>query len=456
MMKKLWDTISRLGYDELLPPEETRRIRLLTRINFLASLVLIFYIVLEALLGIYAFIPGLLLMEFCVIIDLYLIHTKKHSAAKHFSVIIIGISIAFFALFIGKNSFSEALFIPLSAVTLIIFRARKTAVLYLLFFFLLIVVIRQLQPVVPPLAEIDDQIMEFMRLMGILSSVLVTFVLMHYFKSANEDYESQLIGMNGIVSEKNKEITDSINYAQHIQKAILPSAQSITTMFPDSFILYVPKDIVAGDFYWMEQHDHKTIFAVCDCTGHGVPGAMVSVVCSNALHRTVKEFDITDPGKILDKTRELVTQTFERSGSEVKDGMDISLCVFDMATKELRWAGANNPLWIVRNDGIIEYKADKQPVGKSDSPKPFTTHKVPLEPNDSVYAFTDGYADQFGGSKGKKFKYAQLKSLLLASRALSMTAQHSVIAQQLEQWKGDLEQVDDILIMGMKISELNC
>ena len=455
-MKKLWDTISRLGYDELLPPEEARRMRLLTRINFLASLVLLFYIMTEALLGIYAFLPPLLLMELCVVIDIYLIYIKKHVFAKHFSVIVIAVSIGFFALFVGRNSFSEGLFIPLSAVTLIIFRARKTAVVYLLCFFFLIIAIRQVQPHVPPLAEINDHVMEFMRVSGILSSVLVTFVLMHYFKSANEDYESQLIQMHEVVSEKNKEITDSINYAQHIQKAVLPSAQSITAQFPDSFILYVPKDIVAGDFYWMEMQDDKTIFAVCDCTGHGVPGAMVSVICSNALNRAVKEFGITDPGKILDKTRELVIQTFEKSESEVKDGMDISLCVFDMITKELKWAGANNPLWIVRRDEIIEYKADKQPIGKSDSPKPFTTHAIPLEINDSVYAFTDGYADQFGGSKGKKFKYSQLKSLLLANRLLSMAEQHKVIAQQLKEWKGGLEQVDDILIMGMKICEKNC
>jgi serine phosphatase RsbU (regulator of sigma subunit)/tetratricopeptide (TPR) repeat protein len=262
-----------------------------------------------------------------------------------------------------------------------------------------------------------------------------------------------------ILETRNKEVTDSINYAKRLQDAILPPESFIKRFLPESFFFYKPKDIVAGDFYWMEVLDKDSVLiAAADCTGHGVPGAIVSVVCSNALNRTVKEFKVNEPGKILDKTRELVIETFERKdllntpvSSEVKDGMDISLCSINKRTMELKWSGANNPLWIVRDKKIIEYKANKQPIGKVDAPVPFTTHSIQLEKNDLVYLFSDGFADQFGGDKGKKFKLANLKELFVLHSHLPMKQQMMNIASTLESWQGKAEQVDDILIIGIRI-----
>lgn len=254
-----------------------------------------------------------------------------------------------------------------------------------------------------------------------------------------------------IVDEKNTEILDSITYAKRLQDAILPPIKMVKEQFSQSFILFKPKDIVAGDFYWFEQIDELILFAAADCTGHGVPGAMVSVVCSNALNRAVKEFKITEPGKILDKVRELVVETFQKSESEVKDGMDISLCSFNKKTNQLKWAGANNPLWMIRNLELIEYKANKQAIGKTDTPAPFTTHSIQLQKNDTLYLFTDGYADQFGGPKGKKFKHAQLKDILKSIQTISTEEQAIYLNKQLTDWKGTLEQVDDILIIGIHI-----
>lgn len=254
-----------------------------------------------------------------------------------------------------------------------------------------------------------------------------------------------------IIDEKNKEILDSITYAKRLQDAILPPIKMVTQHFPESFILYKPKDIVAGDFYWMETINDLILFAAADCTGHGVPGAMVSVVCSNALNRTVKEFRISDPGEILNKVRELVVETFEKSESEVKDGMDISLCGINKKTNELFWAGANNPLWLIKGDQLVEYKPNKQPIGKVDTPAPFITHSVTLKKSDTVFLFTDGYADQFGGPKGKKFKYAKFKECLLSIRNSDMTQQSVILNDVIENWKGNLEQVDDILILGIRI-----
>lgn len=299
----------------------------------------------------------------------------------------------------------------------------------------------------------------------ILNSFIIGFILMNVLaflifrgykqkQKANititkqkEEVENQ----KALVEEKNKDILDSIMYAKRLQEAILPPLNLIKKSLPQSFVLYKPKDIVSGDFYWMEQTADTILIAAADCTGHGVPGALVSVICSNALNRTVKEFLITEPGKILDKVRELVLETFEKSENNVQDGMDISLCCINTNSKEIQWSGAYNPLWYIQNGEVKELLADKQPIGKHDRPMPFSTHAIKLHEGDVLYLFTDGYADQFGGPKGKKFKYKQLEELLLSNNRKPMEEQKNLLEDALEKWKGSLEQVDDILIIGIMV-----
>lgn len=267
----------------------------------------------------------------------------------------------------------------------------------------------------------------------------------------NEIIEQQKL----IVEEKNREITDSINYARRIQSAILPPGKIVKEYLKDSFILYKPKDIVAGDFYWFEHKDNTILFAAADCTGHGVPGAMVSVICNNGLNRSVREYGLSDPGQILDKTREIVEQEFragqagEQFEDEVKDGMDIALCALEGSV--LRYAGAHNPLWIIRNGELLETKADKQPIGQFDQPTPFTTHTIELQPGDAIYIFSDGYADQFGGEKGKKFKVKSFRNLLLSIYTEPMEKQRETLNNTFEEWQGDIEQVDDVCVIGVKV-----
>jgi serine phosphatase RsbU (regulator of sigma subunit) len=256
------------------------------------------------------------------------------------------------------------------------------------------------------------------------------------------------------IEKKNEEILDSISYAKRIQTAILPSFRQIQRVIPKSFILYKPKDIVSGDFYWLELSGNSILFAACDCTGHGVPGAMVSVICNGGLNRAIREFGLTDTGQILDKTRELVIQEFEKSEEEVKDGMDIALCKLEGNT--LSYSGANNPLWIIPFgskdiESIVEYKADKQPIGKYSDEKPFTTHTIELKKGDSVYIFSDGFVDQFGGEKGKKFKAKAFRSLLISAQEKSMENQKQVLDEAFENWRGELEQIDDVCVIGIRI-----
>jgi serine phosphatase RsbU (regulator of sigma subunit)/Tfp pilus assembly protein PilF len=299
----------------------------------------------------------------------------------------------------------------------------------------------------------NEQTQRYALYAGLTVVLLFSFFIFNRFRVTRK--QKRIIeDQKHLVDEKNTEILDSINYAKRIQAAILPPANVVEAAIPNGFILYKPKDIVAGDFYWLhtvsgDSNANSILYAAADCTGHGVPGALVSVVCSGALDRSVQEFGITEPGKVLDKTRELVVDTFEESEEEVKDGMDIALC--EIKGKTLRYSGAHNPLWIIRNGEVMETKANKQPIGKVDNPASFTTHTIQLLEKDTIYTFSDGYVDQFGGERGKKFKAKAFKELLLSIQDKSMKEQQQIIDTAFEQWKGDLEQVDDVCVIGVRI-----
>jgi tetratricopeptide (TPR) repeat protein len=255
---------------------------------------------------------------------------------------------------------------------------------------------------------------------------------------------------NSEVIEQQKEIIDSITYAKRLQKAILPHRKEILAIVPESFVIYQPKDIVAGDFYWAENINEYYYLAVADCTGHGVPGAIVSMVCSNALNRTVNEFGHTETGAILNHVRELVLKTFIKSGEDIQDGMDITLTRINKKTKEIQWSGANIPLWYIKNNELTEIKADKQPIGKYDYSKPFTTHNLTAEKGTNYYLFTDGYSDQFSDSD-KKMTKKRFRDLLLSVQEKNMAEQKIVIEDYFNQWKGGTEQIDDMCIIGITI-----
>ena len=283
------------------------------------------------------------------------------------------------------------------------------------------------------------------------------------------EQKGELEAQKMILELKNEEILSSISYAKRIQAAILPPPDRLTSLKPESFIIYLPKDIVAGDFYWIEEEGDHLFIAVADCTGHGVPGAMVSVVCNSALNRSIREFDLRDPGQILDKTRQLVLKTFEQSQEKVKDGMDISLCVLNRKENILRFAGANNSVYIIPKEPgqlstlqfdkhlttsthqLFEFKGNKQPIGAHPNPQPFTTNEIPISKGDNVYMSSDGYPDQFGGEKGKKFMYKPFKQMLLDNASTGFEDQQRVLLDRFEEWKSEMEQTDDVCVMGFRI-----
>jgi len=278
-------------------------------------------------------------------------------------------------------------------------------------------------------------------------------VLLTSQKIEIEDKNVKLETANKENAEKNKKITDSIRYAKRIQEAILPLDKIIKENIEDSFVLYKPRDIVSGDFYWMEVVKEKVLFAAVDCTGHGVPGALVSIVGHNGLNQAVKEFGITEPAKILDKLNDLVLDTFSsKDEHDIKDGMDIAMCCLNTKTNTLEYAGANNPLYLIRNGKLQIYKADKQPIGKFMQRKVFTNQSIALQENDSIYIFSDGYADQFGGNKDKRFTRKQFRDLLLEINDQPMQAQKRLLEDKFNSWKRNTDQIDDVLVMGVRIS----
>ncbi|MDQ3046956.1 MAG: tetratricopeptide repeat protein [Bacteroidota bacterium] len=278
-------------------------------------------------------------------------------------------------------------------------------------------------------------------------------------KNVLENRNKEIHRQHEIIEVKNKEITDSIYYAQNIQSALMPSASDYNNFFEESLIVFKPKDIISGDFYWITSVDGKIIFATADCTGHGVPGGFMSMLGIALLNELVNDHGITEPSLVLSKLRKKVINALKQntSVSTAKDGMDIVLGSVDKEKMILTYSAANNPLWIIRNGegefpALLEFKADKIPVGISGTTtKPFSQHNIPLLKGDIIYTFTDGYADQFGGEKGKKFKYKQLKELLLDCSSKPLSEQKIIIESTLGNWKGNLEQVDDILLIAVKV-----
>ncbi len=255
-----------------------------------------------------------------------------------------------------------------------------------------------------------------------------------------------------VIEAKNRDITDSIRYAKNIQDALLPSEKVLGDNVRDYFILYKPRDIVSGDFYWVKNVDMNLVVVAADCTGHGVPGAFMSLLGMSYLDDIVEKERVTNPGRILNRLREEVITALKQKGieSESKDGMDVALCTIDLTKNKLQYSGANNPLYFLKDHELAEIKGDRMPVAIHTKMTDFTTHPLTIDKGQTFYIFSDGYADQFGGPKGKKFKYTQFKELLLEIQDKGMLDQKEILDQRFEEWRGDLYQVDDVVVIGVR------
>jgi serine phosphatase RsbU (regulator of sigma subunit)/tetratricopeptide (TPR) repeat protein len=281
--------------------------------------------------------------------------------------------------------------------------------------------------------------------------IIGAFIAYRKIKNSKEVIGAQ----KQLVEEKQKEILDSINYAKRIQYALLASDNLLKTHLPEHFVLFKPKAVVSGDFYWGCPVDEGFIYITADCTGHGVPGAFMSLLNISKLSQVINEKGVSKPNMVLNEVRsEIIKALNPHGGQETsKDGMDAVLCKLNIKQKKLEFSAANNSFYIVRNNAILHCKADKMPVGKGvDDSIPFSYNEISLEKGDVIYTFTDGYADQFGGMMGKKFKYKQLEELVLSIHHEPMEVQKQKLDEAFEKWKGSLEQVDDVCIVGVRIA----
>ncbi len=255
------------------------------------------------------------------------------------------------------------------------------------------------------------------------------------------------------IEKQNKEIKYSFDYAKKIQNTVLPGDEVFETLFGEHFIFFKPRDIVSGDFYWISQSDQRIVLTAADCTGHGVPGSLMSMLGITMLHEIENEKGVMNSDEILNKLRLSIARTLKQEGriGEQKDGIDMALIIYDTQTRILEFSGANNPIYIVRNGEMLEYKGNNMPVAYYEKMSDFTSYTIEMKQGDRVYMFTDGFPDQFGGPQGKKFKYRPFKDLLLEIHERPMEEQHRILSLIFEEWKGDLSQIDDVLVIGLRL-----
>jgi serine phosphatase RsbU (regulator of sigma subunit) len=292
----------------------------------------------------------------------------------------------------------------------------------------------------------------FVLLIGIFTFIRIRTAAI---KKENRILEAKVAERTQELAQKNADITSSIQYAKRIQTAMLPDLEVIYEHFPQSFVLYKPKDIVSGDFYWFEEKDGKNILCVGDCTGHGVPGALMSMIGHNILNQVVLEKGITQPDQVLNSLNEGVRSALKQDQHEqdTTDGMDIGIISYDKAKKEILFAGALRPLIMISKGLLTKIDSDRFPIGGSLDTRDmkFSMHRFFVEPGDTLYMFSDGYADQFGGVKGKKFMVKNLLARLQSIQELSMDEQAKALEQTFEEWKAGFQQVDDVLMVGIRI-----
>lgn len=279
-------------------------------------------------------------------------------------------------------------------------------------------------------------------------------------KEANEHLEvkveertAEVLAQKSVIELKSQKITSSINYAKRIQDAMLPRLAVVQRAFHDLFVLFKPRDIVSGDFYWFHEEQHLKIIAAVDCTGHGVPGAFMSLVGQQALNRIVKQNGIIEPDLILNELHLEIRSMLKQEQTDNRDGMDVSICLYDKKEKTLQFAGAKNPLVYIKNNRIIQIKGDKHPIGgkQKEDERIFTKHIIPIDEPTNFYIFSDGYQDQFGGVDDRKFMISKMRELLLEIHEESISKQKELLDDTINDWKKNTKQLDDILVIGFKV-----
>ena len=432
--------------------------RFFNSVCFFSALAAIFATVTNVALGLniilttITFFAGLIMLLFYYISRIL----KKYKPLLPFFIVLAlgGLSNVWFF-----NSASEGpvVFIYLIAmVFFVIITEGKTRTFVIIAFIVDILLLLYLESNYPQwVTHYENETVRFydIAITFIFSFVLIYFVVAVLVRSYRDERTIATRQNNEITFQK-KQITDSIIYASTIQEALLPDNNFIKKIIPDSFVFYKPKDIVSGDFYWVKKVNNYTIIVVADCTGHGVPGAFMSVLGISLINEIANRKEIKKANQVLEVLRHEIKRQLSHSTSEysLNIGMDIAICVIEPDKKIMQFAGANNPLYLYRDDKVIEYKATRNPIGITPIEIPFQNHEIELQPGDTFYLFSDGYIDQFGGDSGKKFRSRRFRHMLLGLYKKPMKDQHRMLDYNLKQWLGKkFDQVDDILVLGFRV-----
>ncbi len=438
-MKKLFYIISNFGINSSTPTEHIEETKLVNVISFLGVPICISFVFIFGLTGYYIHALTFLIGVVIFILPTFLNKWFGLNVGRVFITIMAPLFFGIVSVMSGKDLGFYLGFLVVSVPPIIVFPTLKKAIFFVINSIILLVLSIIGNIYLTPVAEIPFAMGIFLLN---LFTVLITIIALVYF------FKSQLNESRAVVFEKNKEMTDSINYAKKIQTSLLAHADFLTVNLPEHFVLFKPKDIVSGDFYWATKTKDYFYLAVCDSTGHGVPGAFMSLLNISFLNEAINEKNILEPNLILNHVRQRLIENMNGA----QDGMDAILLRIPLNSpvSKIEYAAANNSPILIRNNEIIELPKNKMPVGKGENELSFTSHTVELQKGDNLYLYTDGFADQFGGPKGKKFKYKALNNFLNEICNSSLGEQHLSLDNKFTAWKGDLEQVDDVCIIGIK------
>jgi serine phosphatase RsbU (regulator of sigma subunit) len=471
----LYKKITSIGITPETPFELRNKLRVFNNANMVIFCISALYSIVGVSQSFFIAVSVTLYSLFSNVLSFILVNAGKYKAAFHYTIWYGFTFLTAFSILFGgvNNSYYYFLFLPVACN--ILFDDLKTTIVYVVISAILMVGNVYYIDHYEPYYDMEAW-MKYFSYPNILFASLLIFLGVRLFKQENLKYAHQIEEQKKVLEEKNQEITDSINYAKKIQSALIPSEQEFNLHFKSSFVLFKPKDIVSGDFYWVTKVERSaakhsvgfvssspdsdlppqrfyTFYVTGDCTGHGVPGGFMTMLGISFLDEIINEKKILEPAKILDLLRERIIHTLKQTGStgENKDGMDIVICRLDLNSKVLTYAAANNSLYVYSDHKFNEYLPDKQPCGFHHETKPFREHHIQLKEGDVIYTFTDGYADQFGGPRGKKFKYRQLEELTISLQDKSLKDQKTELEKTFENWKGNLEQIDDVCMIGIKL-----
>jgi sigma-B regulation protein RsbU (phosphoserine phosphatase) len=434
-----------------------RKIRINNLISFISASIMIGYIPLAIYFSLEEVIVLNVLFLCCSCLSFYLNSRGKYNASFYIGCMYGLVYFVYGALLYGLAANLHFFILIICLLAIALFESTLILRIFLglsvASFFILLLCLEN-KPGLIVYTEAMSRVQHVVAILNLFFLFFVTILFFIFFRRDNLLYQKAIMEQKSIIEEKQKEILDSINYAKRIQFSLLAGDTLLKEHLPEHFVLFQPKDVVSGDFYWAAPVSDGFMYITADCTGHGVPGAFMSLLNISKLSQVINENKVTRPDLVLNAVRSEIIHALgaHDPDGENKDGMDAILCKLNVTGMSLEYAAANNPFYIVRNKALMTCKADKMPVGKGhDDTLSFTYHQVELYPGDVIYTLTDGFADQFGGPRGKKFKYKALEELLLSIHDLPMAEQQTLLQKTLADWKGLLEQVDDVLIIGVRV-----